>query len=199
MGAITSMDTTIEREELLTDGMCTLRVSTRSMTGAKNGGIESEGFDIINLNSREYLENLLVKVLEQLRDLECAPSVQYHYVPNDFFISSDEEMSSVDEWGDWRSHGQNFQQSNWEYDDKEKIEERLWAGGYNEHRDNFGINFTTAVPTQPLVTPPAPVVTMTQTTTTPTPKKYIYREDDSESDGDDDGDDEEDENYDGDL
>lgn len=182
------------------DGSCTLRVSTRSMTGVKPGN-EAEEFDVINLNTREYLDNLKTKVLEQLRDLECAPSVQFHYVPNDFFLSSDEEMSSVDEWGDWHEdRGEGLEREGWTaYEDKDKIEERLWAGGYNEHRDNFGINWTgPQVPVQPVVTSP---VNVTTNSAPATPRKtiYYYRDDDDDEDDDDDGDDEEDENYDGDL
>lgn len=191
-------------EVSMVDGVCTLRVSTRSMTGA-NTGAPMDGLDIVNLNTKEYLENLMMKVLEQLRELECAPSVQFHYVPNDFFLSSDEEMSSVDEWGDYKEEErEGIETEEWQYDNKEKIEERLWAGGYNEHRDNFGIAFTagiTTTTTQPQP-PPQPVATSPVNVTTPsnqnTPRKtiYYYRDEDDDED-DDDGDDDEDENYDG--
>ncbi len=46
-----------------------------------------------NLNSREYLEKCKAVVLENLRYLEAAPSVQFQSVPPDFMVREyDEEV-----------------------------------------------------------------------------------------------------------
>ena len=52
-----------------------------------------------NMNSREYLEKVKyclfltrrTKILENLRHLPHAPSVQMHHVPNDLFSDDDDE------------------------------------------------------------------------------------------------------------
>eukprot|EP01126_Amoeba_proteus_P028093 TRINITY_DN2776_c0_g1_i11.p1 TRINITY_DN2776_c0_g1~~TRINITY_DN2776_c0_g1_i11.p1 ORF type:complete len:308 (+),score=107.18 TRINITY_DN2776_c0_g1_i11:458-1381(+) len=50
-----------------------------------------------NQNTREELERLRQNILEQLRDLDCAPSVQMDYIPpGDFFVSSSEDDESMD-------------------------------------------------------------------------------------------------------
>lgn len=47
--------------------------------------------DAQNLNSREALETVKMQVLQNLSQLEHAPSVQMHYVPPDMFLSEDPE------------------------------------------------------------------------------------------------------------
>jgi hypothetical protein len=61
-----------------------------------------------NRNSQHYLDSVLAKTMEQLRQLECAPSVQMHYVPKDFYMDSldeeaDSRADSYDSHGDFAS------------------------------------------------------------------------------------------------
>ncbi|KAJ3331724.1 histone deacetylase [Blyttiomyces sp. JEL0837] len=48
-----------------------------------------------NLNSRHYLEKTMAKVLENLRHIPHAPSVQMQEVPRDIFLEEDEDDSEV--------------------------------------------------------------------------------------------------------
>jgi len=50
---------------------------------------------IENLNTRSYLESLRMRVVENLRCLQCAPSVQMNEVPPDFYSQDD---------NDWEFH-----------------------------------------------------------------------------------------------
>ena len=52
---------------------------------------------IENLNSRTYLDAVRVSVLERLRYLEHAPSVQMNWVPGDSVGSDDSEQEGDDE------------------------------------------------------------------------------------------------------
>ena len=49
-----------------------------------------------NQNSREYLEKVLQRVTENLRNVQFAPSVQMHHVPRDMFTGEVEEEDEVD-------------------------------------------------------------------------------------------------------
>jgi hypothetical protein len=51
----------------------------------------------VNLNSRQYLESIKVRIMQNLSELEHAPSVQMHQVPSDFFTAS---MTEVNEDGE---------------------------------------------------------------------------------------------------
>jgi len=44
-----------------------------------------------NENSREYLENVKMKLFEHLRNIEHAPSVQMHQIPPDMYLVEDME------------------------------------------------------------------------------------------------------------
>ncbi|KAJ3189404.1 Histone deacetylase 1 [Gaertneriomyces sp. JEL0708] len=50
-----------------------------------------------NLNTREYLEKSRIRVIENLRQIAHAPSVQMHGVPRDEFSSDEEEDEKKDE------------------------------------------------------------------------------------------------------
>jgi acetoin utilization deacetylase AcuC-like enzyme len=55
-----------------------------------------------NKNTPQYIDDVRRTVLEQLRQLECAPSVQMHYVPKDFFMEDlAEDEDSYDSNGDF--------------------------------------------------------------------------------------------------
>mmetsp|Transcript_18926 Transcript_18926/g.76002 ORF Transcript_18926/g.76002 Transcript_18926/m.76002 type:complete len:466 (+) Transcript_18926:472-1869(+) len=49
-----------------------------------------------NLNSREYLENIKAKVLESLRHLPAAPSVQFHNAPNPMNVVDPDSAKGVE-------------------------------------------------------------------------------------------------------
>uniref|UniRef100_A0A7S0BFZ6 histone deacetylase n=1 Tax=Rhodosorus marinus TaxID=101924 RepID=A0A7S0BFZ6_9RHOD len=49
-----------------------------------------------NLNSREYLENVKAKVLESLRHLPAAPSVQFHNAPNPMNVVDPESAKGAE-------------------------------------------------------------------------------------------------------
>ncbi|KAJ8905916.1 hypothetical protein NDN08_002418 [Rhodosorus marinus] len=49
-----------------------------------------------NLNSREYLENVKAKVLESLRHLPAAPSVQFHNAPNPMNVVDPDSAKGVE-------------------------------------------------------------------------------------------------------
>lgn len=49
-----------------------------------------------NLNSRQYLDKMLARVIENLRNVAHAPSVQMHQVPNDLYSDNDEEDDDKD-------------------------------------------------------------------------------------------------------
>jgi len=51
---------------------------------------------MVNENSREYLENVKMKVFEHLRNIEHAPSVQMHQVPPDMYLLEDMEEDNPD-------------------------------------------------------------------------------------------------------
>jgi len=57
--------------------------------------------NIENLNTRQYLENIKIKILEQLKALEGAPAVQMQVVPPDIFVhdwdSEDDEPDMRDD------------------------------------------------------------------------------------------------------
>jgi histone deacetylase 1/2 len=44
-----------------------------------------------NMNSKEYLQKMTSKILENLKNLDFAPSVQMHQVPHEMYSSEDEE------------------------------------------------------------------------------------------------------------
>ncbi|EGF80610.1 hypothetical protein BATDEDRAFT_24371 [Batrachochytrium dendrobatidis JAM81] len=53
--------------------------------------LEVPSTNMENMNSREYLNRMKTKILENLRHLNFAPSVQIHQVPHDTYSSEDEE------------------------------------------------------------------------------------------------------------
>eukprot|EP00842_Homolaphlyctis_polyrhiza_P003140 jgi/Hompol1/3827/HPOL_003367-RA len=53
--------------------------------------LEVPSTNMENMNSREYLERMKIKILENLRHLNHSPSVQMHEVPKDMHSSDDEE------------------------------------------------------------------------------------------------------------
>lgn len=54
--------------------------------------------NIENKNSKDYLENHTIKIMEQLRDLGAAPGIQLQEVPPDFILSErDEDLDDADE------------------------------------------------------------------------------------------------------
>jgi acetoin utilization deacetylase AcuC-like enzyme len=60
---------------------------------------------IENRNTTQYIDAVRATVLEQLRQLECAPSVQMQYVPKDFYMEDLDEDSgdTYDSNGDFTS------------------------------------------------------------------------------------------------
>lgn len=52
--------------------------------------------EIEDSNSREYLERLKIKVLENLRCLSAAPSVQMQEIPPTFYVSDDDDDQNPD-------------------------------------------------------------------------------------------------------
>ncbi|KAI8910871.1 hypothetical protein EDD86DRAFT_203815 [Gorgonomyces haynaldii] len=58
--------------------------------------LEVPATNMENMNSKEYLEKMKTKILEHLRHIDFAPSVQMHQVPHDMYSSDDEEEESKD-------------------------------------------------------------------------------------------------------
>ncbi|KAI8926804.1 hypothetical protein BC831DRAFT_511376 [Entophlyctis helioformis] len=58
--------------------------------------LEVPSTNMENMNSREYLDRMKAKILENLRHVNFAPSVQMHNVPNDMYASSDEDDDDND-------------------------------------------------------------------------------------------------------
>ncbi|KAI0564791.1 histone deacetylase [Gracilaria domingensis] len=56
----------------------------------------SKNSDMVDQNNRGYIEQLKVKVMENLRCLSAAPSVQMQEVPPTYFVSEDEEEQNPD-------------------------------------------------------------------------------------------------------
>lgn len=44
-----------------------------------------------NMNSKEYLQKMTSKILENLKNIDFAPSVQMHQVPHEMYSSEDED------------------------------------------------------------------------------------------------------------
>ena len=58
---------------------------------APDYNLQIEKENVINANSKEYLEKLKEKVLENLRQLTAAPSVQMQEVPSTYYPSDDDD------------------------------------------------------------------------------------------------------------
>ncbi|KAL2914062.1 Histone deacetylase 1 [Polyrhizophydium stewartii] len=53
--------------------------------------LEVQSTNMENMNSREYLDRMKAQILENLRHINHAPSVQMHQVPHDTYSSDDED------------------------------------------------------------------------------------------------------------
>lgn len=82
-----------------------------------------------NLNSPEYLEKCKIKVLENLRSSQFAPSVQMQDVPPDMLSSSDDE----DEW-DWDVRG-NEKERDWRTVPEEELSDSEDEGDRRDIHD----------------------------------------------------------------
>ncbi|KAH9268257.1 hypothetical protein BASA84_000321 [Batrachochytrium salamandrivorans] len=60
-----------------------------------NFRLEVPSTNMENMNSREYLDHMKSKILENLRHLNFAPSVQMHQVPHDTYSSDEDDDANV--------------------------------------------------------------------------------------------------------
>lgn len=87
-----------------------------------------------NKNTPQYIDDVRRTVLEQLRQLECAPSVQMHYVPKDFFMEDlAEDEDSYDSNGDYSSESDDLKVDRGDefYDNEKDIDHDT------ENRDDY--------------------------------------------------------------
>lgn len=72
---------------------------------------------IENLNSKSYLSTIKMQVMENLRCIQHAPSVQMQEVPPDFYIPDiDEDLQNPDERNDQHTQDKHIQRDDEYYD-----------------------------------------------------------------------------------
>lgn len=83
-----------------------------------------------NLNSKTYLSAIKVQVLENLRAIQHAPSVQMHEVPPDFYIPDiDEDELNPDERMDQHTQDRQIQRDDEYYDGDNDVDHDMEEAG----------------------------------------------------------------------